>query len=208
MTNYSYLRINANTDIPCEFVDPDKDLKDMIRTGSKYSLWCTDGKRYNVKIFYDDSGQDDLGNPLLPNHRVNAMIDAGRFTSKKFDYIGKTRNQDLKEHWGSSYFMGDVVLVVIDGKPIPDCCIYGENPLEFLLDIKEPNRRMINKYGEEKSRMMIHPGMGMVMPSGTITAEYFENPIWEVKDYHIVPIGCENTEYIELLKSWGWEYEQ
>jgi len=221
MTNYSYLRINANTDIPQVFVNLD-DIKkgeefenlrplfshstdytykeDLFLGRSKYSMWCSDGKRYNVQIYYDTEG---LEKGLLPNHRVNAMIDAGRFTSKKFDYIGKTRNQDIKETWGSNYFMGDVIIRLTTGKPIPDCAIYGENPLKFLMDIKKPNRRMINKYGEEASLMMIHPFYTKKMPTGLVTSDDWENADWEKEDYHIIPRRCENTEYFELLKSWG-----
>ena len=219
MPNYSYLRINSNGDIPMDFVnladikkdeeyqnirplfshhtskENDVDGKFPIYLNiTKYSLWCSDGKRYNVQIYFDEDG---LSKKLLPNHRANAMVDAGRFTSKKFDYIGKTRNQEIKEAWGSGYFVGDVIMKFTTGKPIPDCSIFGENPINFIMDkrLKKPNTRMINKHGEGMAELMFNP----------FAAKRWDTVErnWEKQEYRIIPTGCEDTEYLELLKSWG-----
>ena len=40
------------------------------------------------------------------------------------------------------------------------------------------------------------------------TFDDWENADWEKEDYHIIPRECENTEYFELLKSWGLELRQ
>ena len=230
---YSYIRINANGDIPMDFVNLD-DIKkgeeyEHIRTlfshhtseendvggkepiyirPEKYSLWCSDGKRYNVAIYFDEDG---LSKKLLPNHRINAMVDCGRFTSKKFDYIGKTRNQEIKDTWGSSYFVGDVIIKLPTGKPIPDCSIFGDNPIKHLLsfDNIKPNTRMINKYGRENAFMMKCPFATKKRMGSVIDADYWDNPEWEVKieDYRMMPDPCDNTEYKQLLRDWGVDFD-
>ena len=211
---FSFLRINSNGDIPQEFCNIDNyddgELYGNLRPlfshyekgkgeiggtepiyigTSKYTLWCNNGKRYKVELFYDEDGQNKS---LLPNHRMNAMADAGRFTSKKFDYIpknNKNHNQNIKTNWGSNYFVGDIICKFSTGKPFPDCSIFGENPINFIMSKKTPNTRMINAYG---------------------TFEEAENAINECimmgdefVDYHIIPKVCEDDEYKELLKSWG-----
>jgi len=218
MPNYCYLRFNANGETPMEFVNladsvpKDKVWDELKKTMShkgtiyfhpvKYTLWCSDGKRYKVEILYDDDG---LNKKLQPNHRFNAMVNLGRFTTKSFDYIGQSRQQDIKETWGSNYFVGDVIVKVVEGKPIPDCSIFGENPIKSIFTQYIPNTRMINKYGREKAIMMFSPIHKKVMPTGMVSADSWENAPWEVKDYHIFHPESLDDEYIELLKGWGFD---
>jgi hypothetical protein len=224
MPNYCYLRFNANGETPMEFVNladsvpKDETWAELKKTMShykggggdtiylrpvKYTLWCSDGKRYKVEILFDDDGSHK---GLLPNLRFNAMVNLGRFTTKSFDYIGKSRQQEIKETWGSNYFVGDVIVKVQEGKPIPDCSIFGENPIKSIFAQRIPNTRMINKYGREKAMMMFSPIHKKVMPTGMITADSWENAPWEVSDYHLIPKKGADDEYLELLKGWGFTY--
>jgi hypothetical protein len=214
---HSYLRINADGDIPMDFInladdvpklevwnelkklcshyDADMGERSIYFGTNKYSLWCSDGKRYNVEILYDEEG---VSKKLVPNHRMNAMVDAGRFTSKKFDYIGKSRNQEIKECWGSNYFVGDVIIKVVTGKPIPDCSIFGDNPLDFILQGHIPNRRMINKYGHETLHMF------WATSTKVMNDKFFSDPDWKDTEYWLLPTREVDSEYIDLLKSWGY----
>lgn len=217
---YSYLRINANGDIPMDFVNladdvpRDEEWNELKKLFShyeegkfdyiaknKYTLWCSDDKRYKVEILCDEDGYNK---GLLPNHRMNAMVDAGRFTSKKFDYIGKSRNQDVKECWGSNYYVGDVIIKVVSGKPIPDCSIFGDNPLDFILHGHLPNKRMFNKYGPVLTLHMFWHADTMVVPRGIVSSDYFNNPDWETTPYWTARTGEDDPEFIALLKSWGY----
>jgi hypothetical protein len=220
MPTYNYIRINANGETPMEFVNladtvPKDEVWNELKqtlshyspTGAKiyfgttkYSLWCSDGKRYNVEISYDDEG---LNKSLLPNHRMNAMVDLGRFTNKNFNYIGNTNNQGVKETWGSNYFVGDVIVKVVEGKPIPDISIFGDNPIASILKRRQPNNRMISKYGLEKATKMTHALYAKIVPDGMVTQDSWDNAEWEMKDYHIIPKSGADDEYLELLDSWG-----
>ena len=221
MPTYCYIRINANGETPMEFVNladsvpKDEPWAELKKTMShykgqdsiylcpvKYTLWCSDGKRYKVEILFDDDG---LSKKLQPNHRFNAMVNLGRFTTKSFDYIGKSRQQDIKETWGSNYFVGDVIVKVVEGKPIPDCSIFGENPIKSIFAQHIPNTRMINKYGREKAMMMFSPFHKKRMPTGLVNATSWEDAPWEFKDYHIFHPDSLDAEYTELLK--GWEVD-
>lgn len=147
----------------------DKDKPTEIGIGrSSYSLWCSNGKRRKIEIYYDDEGLCKL---IPVNHTANAMIDCGRFTSKKFDYVdGKSYNQKMKDEWGSPRFVGDVICKIRTGTPIPDCSIFGENPVSWIFHHKKPNSRMIAKHGSHKKAIEIcdslihHP-----FPSGLIS---------------------------------------
>ena len=88
----------------------------LILKRQTMSFWCTDGKRHKLDYLCDGEGKDKY---LLPNHRVNALIHAGRFTSKDFDNIAPSRNQELKDTWGSNYCVGDVYFVLPDGCWMP-----------------------------------------------------------------------------------------
>ena len=220
MPNYCYLRFNANGETPMEFVNLadsvpkdrvwDELKKTMSHKGTiylrpaKYTLWCSDGKRYKVEILFDDEG---LTKKLLPNHRFNAMVNLGRFTTKKFDYIGQSKQQDIKECWGSNYFVGDVIVKVVEGKPIPDCSIFGDNPIQSIFEKRLPNTRMINKYGREKAMGMISPIHTKKMPTGLVNADSWENAPWEITQYRATTSDAPD-DYLELLKGWGVELSQ
>jgi len=220
-SKYSYMRINCNGELPFTFVNLDEfDKLDeykqirplfshyeedgkMIYIGkTKYTLWCSNGKRYNVEMYFDEDG---LSKKLLPNHRINAMINLGRFTSKKFDYLNeKTRNQQIKDCWGSNYMVGDVICKITTGKPIPDCSIFGDNPIKSIMERRFPNTRMKNKYGEFLAEVMVDE---------FYTEKYIKEMGgvgWERVKYNIGPKECDDEEYLELLKGWGidWDDEE
>jgi hypothetical protein len=98
-------------------------------------------------MYYDDEG---LCKYLPINHVANAMLDCGRFTSKKFDYVDeKSYNQQLKDAWGAFKRVGDIICKIRTGTPIPDCSIFGDNPVSWIHSHKKPNARMIAKIGDE-----------------------------------------------------------
>ena len=218
MAKYSYLRINASGDTPCEFVNLADSVKrdeewDVIKASmshasegpiylkpQKFALWCSDGKRYQVEFYYDEEG---MCKGLLPNHRFNAMAHAGRFTTKKFDYIGKSYQEELKTWWGSNFAVGDVILKFQSGKPLPDVSVFGENPMKFMFQKRTPNTRMVNKFGDRADKV-IHPNWGKKFPDGPlINLEMCENAEWERKEYHIsCKKGEEDDEYQELIGGW------
>ena len=224
MSTHAYIRINAKGDCPMDFVNladsvPKHEVWDELKATMshhddkcritfgtrKYALWCSDGKRYNVEVLFDEDG---IHKCLLPNHRMNAMVDAGRFTTKKFDYVGKSHNQDIKEMWGSNYFVGDIIIKVIAGKPIPDCSIFGDNPLVFLKGHKKVSNRMRSKYGDSAENV-INPFRKKVMPTGMVTADDFENAPWEVAEYRITSeAGQGDEEFTAMVKSWMREEKE
>jgi len=161
----------------------DKDKPREICIGqSSYSLWCSNGKRRKIQIYYDDEG---LCKTLSVNHTANAMVDCGRFTSKKFDYVDeKSHNQQMKDEWGAPRLVGDIICKIRTGTPIPDCSIFGQNPVSWIYNYKKPNSRMIAKCGDKKKAIEIcdslitHP-----FPSGIISinspreAKYRDYPL-------------------------------
>ena len=108
MTNHYYHRINANSserfveaqidDFDADAADHDAHVRSLLthrrakphgKWGdgdenlvveiAKFTFWCDDGKLRELTIFIDEDGQRKS---LFPNHRANALIDAGRFTPK------------------------------------------------------------------------------------------------------------------------------
>ena len=63
-------------------------------------LWGTDRQRHHYACYMDENG---LTHELDPNHRVNAIVDAGRFTTLTHHTVDDCKNQRLKEHQGSNY---------------------------------------------------------------------------------------------------------
>ena len=116
-----------------------------------------DDKRQEIDVWVDEEVRDKN---LQPNHRANALAEAGRFKNMLFDDIGKrhrvTKNQQLKESQGANYFVGDVCLVVKGGKPYPNFNV-GENPIKFITNINPPSQGMITRYGEDLAKKMIDP---------------------------------------------------
>ena len=172
LTNfYTIIRVNATSTIPYfqitqkfkttpeliskinSLIDPDS-----LMTRLPMSFWCMDDKRQEIDVWVDEEGRDKN---LQPNHRANALAEAGRFKNMLFDDIGKrhrvTKNQQLKESQGANYFVGDVCLVVKGGKPYPNFNVYGENPIKFITNINPPSQGMITRYGEDLAKKMIDP---------------------------------------------------
>jgi len=173
--------------------------KTIFITHHSFSLWCSNGKRYKVELYFDEEGAMPH-KALTPNWGANAMIDAGRFTSKKFEYVDdNSYNQKLKTAWGSNYIYGDCICKIYTGKPLPDCSIYGDNPLSFMYREITPSRRMITKHGDEIARNMCHPHMRQEVPSGIITLEIIINSPYVKREYH----WChESTPLREMKGKW------
>ena len=172
LTNfYTIIRVNATSTIPYfqitqkfkttpeliskinSLIDPDS-----LMTRLPMSFWCMDDKRQEIDVWVDEEGRDKN---LQPNHRANALAEAGRFKNMLFDDIGKrhrvTKNQQLKESQGANYFVGDVCLVIKGGKPYPNLSVYGDNPIKFITKTNPPSQGMITRYGEDLAKKMIDP---------------------------------------------------
>jgi hypothetical protein len=231
---YSLVRINAKTLNPKDITHIEifqndfkkfhqnlnslfhMDTEDSWLERGTFLLWCEDDKKHYVKMYFDEKGKHKS---LVPNHRANAMIDAGRFSTKDFDNIdncfvdnyqreARNRNQDLKESWGSNYLVGDVICVIPNRDPLPDFSVFGENPIDFITAKKTPCDQMKSSHGEELAMKMVDTRMKKVgLSSGMYTrhdlALLKENRKWEFVDYHVMPkVGVDNG-YKELLRSWG-----
>ena len=148
-------------------------------------FWTDDGKTHYFEVIYDE---DRKKKGLPPNHHVNAMIHAARFTTKNFDTVGRSRNQELKDSYGSNYIVGDVYIVVPARCPLPDLLIFGDNPIEFIMQERTPSTQMKQEYGTEVAGHMLNSRMKKNTPSrfcGTSsqTEEVINNLEWVFVDY-------------------------
>lgn len=157
-------------------------------------LWCDDGKRHLVNMYFDRAGVDKH---LLPNHRANAMIDAGRYTTKEFNEIDKMSfnpNQCMKDViTGPNYVYGDAVCVVPAGAPGLDHSIYGNNPISFMLGE--------TRFGCDEGDFCMSPRWKM--KNSVSEKKLFDRESWEYVDYLVCPRGCEDEQFRVLLRSWG-----
>ena len=85
------------------------------------------------------------------------MINAARFTTKTFDTIGHCQNQNLKDSWGSNYFVGDVYFQVPAGYPFPDLLVFGDNPIHFIMQDRRPSDQMKKKIWRRSSTEYAKP---------------------------------------------------
>jgi hypothetical protein len=141
--------------------DGDKNL--FVESGV-YSFWCDDGELRELAVFMDEDGRSKN---LLPNHRANALIDAGRFTSKDRIQFNEGQNQSLKEHHGCNFVYGDVVCKIPIGTAGPDHSVYNNNPLWYIVQPREPTTEMIDTHGKELARNKLVPTRKMNIPRGT-----------------------------------------
>ena len=225
MSNDYYHRINANSNesfVEAQIHDFDADADDeyarlqsllaherakvdgkweacddfLLVEIQKLTMWCNDGKARELTVFMDENGR---GKSLLPNHRANALIDAGRFTTKDREEFKEGRNQSLKEHQGCSFVYGNVVCKIPFGGARPDHSVYGNNPLMYVTQPRAPSAKMIRNHGEELARNKLSPTKKM----NTLSMLYSGRITWEDTSYHVVPKNCTNFEYKMLLKKWG-----
>jgi len=173
-------------------------------------FWCHDGNTHSFEIMLDEDGRRKS---LPPNHRVNAMIHAARFTTKSFDTVGQSRNQQLKDTSGSNYVVGDVYFKVPLGGPSPDLSIFGINPIEFLLQERTASKQMEQRYGKEIAANMLNPRRKKTLPSsfsGNVGQfrEMLDNCKWEFVDYHIIANMCDDDSYKAVIRSWGYGTEK
>ena len=176
-------------------------LGDVFVECKELTLWCEDNARREFLVLCDENGLD---NRLLPNHRANALVSAGRFTDHNFNDIGtrsnRTKNQDLKDSQGCNFFVGDVFILVEKDTVAPDMSIYGDNPLEWILEFKEPSERMINAYGKNIAIHKIAPQgvlqLVSMSPQLTFACEWV--------GYKLIPEGMGEIDpaYAALIFKW------
>lgn len=162
---------------------------------STYTLWCDDGELRELTVFMNENGRACLP----PNHRANALIDAGRFTSKDRTEFKDGRNQSLKEHGGCNFVWGDVVCKIPFGTAGPDHTVYKNNPLRYILQPREPTAEMVKAHGEEMARNKLLPTRKM-----DISASFRSmKPVWGDTAYQLGQNNCTNYEFKILLSLWG-----
>jgi hypothetical protein len=177
---------------------------------SFYAEWCTDVMLWNTRnersdytCFMDENGLD---NELTPNHRANAIVNAGRFVTLERNMIDDCKNQRLKDNNGSNYFCGDVVVEICEGSAPPDHNVYGTNPIASIDNNPTPSQIMIERYGSTLAELKISPTRAIDMSRmreimRTRTLE------WIVKPYRIAPYGM--TDQLKLLlQSWNFNEEE
>ena len=191
--------------------------QDTLFGRRSYWIWGVDERRQLITMYYDSDGEDKH---LVPNHRANALITAGRFTTRNFNnVIGRTGerlqrncNQELKDQWGSNFLLGDVICVINDGDGLPDFDIYGHNPIDFVRADRVPSQAMVREYGEEKAHNMIHYNRKYSSMPTTATREelnaYLTDPPYETTTYPLFPqpdVPTDNN-YLALLQLWGYSH--
>ena len=182
---------------------------DIMVERTTWLFWGDDGKTHEFDIFADENGK---AKSLPPNHQVNAMIHAARFTTKRFDTVRRARNQEMKDAYGSNFFVGDVYIKVPSGKDL-DLFICGNNPIDFIIKERTPSNKMKQEYGIEVANNMLNPRMRKNHPyeySGTLDQyrQMLNNLNWVFIDYNICPNNCDDNSYKALLRSWGYGTEK
>ena len=219
-----YLRINTQGDTPMEFInltdEAQKDgawkaIREQIGASgigvSTFSIWCNDGKRYKVKCLYNDNAMNEHAEP---NHRANAMIAAGMYRDNIFTNPDlKSYQYQLKDTWGANFMYGDCAFQFAEGRPLPDCSIYGENPIHFIFNRGTPDsqhlhgltppKRFITKHGHSAimmSSLFVH----RPMPDGMITAQSMETRPYRYREYHLSSKNGEANGFMKfLVDTWG-----
>ena len=161
-----------------------------------FTMFCTDGERRDIKTWFDEEGKPKS---LIPNHRANAIIDAGRFTSQERTKISNNRNQNLKDHCGCNFIYGDLICEIPIGTPGPDHTVYGNNPLWSVMQPREPPAEMIDKHGQDMAVNKLSPMRKYNIPA-TLAAG---TPVWEDTTYFAAPRVCSDVEFKTLLQLWG-----
>ena len=180
-----------------------------------YWIWGVDGQRHLITLYYDYDAEDKH---LVPNHRANALITAGRFTTTAFnDVVDRTEdstrrncNQELKDQWGSSFLFGDVICVINAEDSLPDFDIYGHNPIDFIRADRVPSQAMVDEFGENKAHNMIHFSRRYsnmpTSPTREELNEYLADPPYEGVVYPLFhrPNIPADKNYLALLQLWGY----
>ena len=122
--------------------------------------------------------------------------------------IAHSRNQELKDTWGTNYCVGDVYFVLPDGCPSLDLSVFGNNPIDFILQERTASNRMKQEHEVQVARNMLNPRMKKKIPCyfyGSISEylEVLENTEWVFVDYNVMPKRCDDYLYKAMLGSWG-----
>lgn len=188
--------------------------------GSRFHFWCTDGLRHELVVYCDEERREPK--VLEPNHRANAMADAGRFVTRDFNWTDdESTNQKMKESQGSNYFFGDVVIVVSGADSLPNISVYGANPLRFIFTIKKPFASMIDIHGSEATALFkTHYALAHKLTDENVLAiqRGFRDGLSREEvmatcvsmayvRYHFAPKlrpgAVYNPEFLNLLNQWG-----
>ena len=171
---------------------------DLILEFVDLKFFGIDGQRRTYTCFMDEDG---IQKQLDANHRANAMVDAGRFTSLDGTVIDDCKNQRLKEHQGSNYFYGDVVVVIPEGGVAPDHGVYGSDPISFIIQERPSSQVMVDTYGGLLAKHKI--SHNIVMDLTDINRIKRTHDIqWTQKPYKVAPFGMSDTMRA-LLQSWN-----
>ena len=181
----------------------------MVEWQHNVMLWGIDGVRHSYMCYMDENGRDRR---LEWNHRMNALIDAGRFTTASQTMIGDCKNQRLKDSHGSNYFCGDVVVEVSVGAVPPDHGVYGADPIESITRARTVSQAMVDRYGETLAKLKLdhNAAMDLSVFRGTLPASdlrgLLNNMQWTRKSYRIAPYGMTDTMR-RLLQSCNYSEE-
>lgn len=161
-----------------------------------FNMHCTDGVRRDIKAwFHEENGLKSL----IPNHRANAMIDAGRFETAERTEMSDNFNQILKDYKGCNFVFGDLVCEIPTGTPVPDHSIYGNNPLWYIMQPRKPPAELIEKLGQEMAVNKLSP----TRKYDIIATGDTGTPVWQDATYYAVPRVCGDIEFKTLLQLWG-----
>lgn len=173
----------------------------IVLEAKSFAMPCIDGVIRNFTVWWDEEGRSK---GLIPNLRANALFYAGCFTSVDGIQFADNYNQRIKESYGCNFAFGDLIVQVPDGTPPPDHNIYGENPLRYILQPREPSAHMIAVHGRELATNKLSPKRKLDVEAtirrGTLDPRSF---VWCDVNLLVAPSTCRNLELKLLLATWG-----
>ena len=171
-------------------------------TACHYHLWREDGSRAPVTIYIDEEGLLKSDICCYPHHKLNALIDAGRFTDAELTTVDmQSYNQAAKDDRGANYIVGNAVLEVPQDEPLPNLRVIGDlDPIHFLLRHEGQDAPHVHP--------RCHPFMAVKMPTGTMTydelRDAIENPTWVSVPYRLAPaVAAPDPRFLAMLRAWN-----
>lgn len=173
----------------------------IIVEAKSFAMPCVDGVIRNFTVWWDEEGRSK---GLIPNLRANALFYAGCFTSVERIQFADNYNQQIKDEYGCNFVFGDLVVQVPEGTPPPDHKIYGRNPLQYILQPREPSAEMIAVHGRELATNKLSPKR-KVDVEATIRRGSFDprSFVWRDVPLLVAPSSCRDLELRILLATWG-----
>lgn len=140
---------------------------------------------------------------------MKAIVDAGWFTTASQTMVDEYKNQRRKDHHGSNYFCGDVVVEVSVGSAPPDHGVYGADPIESITRERTVSQAVVDRYGKILAKMKLDHNAAMDLSNlrGTLTLSdlrgFVNNIQWTRKHYRIAPYGMTDIMR-QFLQSWNY----